>query len=57
MLAGKAHMERHNQVAGIEYRNICAEDKLETPSRARQCEEVLAFATKNITVRVVICIW
>ena len=31
MLAGKAYMERHNQVAGIVYRNICAEYKLETP--------------------------
>ena len=24
MLAGKAHMESHNQVAGIIHRNICA---------------------------------
>ncbi|KAK7922439.1 hypothetical protein WMY93_009341 [Mugilogobius chulae] len=32
MLAGKAYMERHNQVAGIVYRNICAEYGLETPS-------------------------
>ncbi|XP_051924320.1 uncharacterized protein LOC127602290 [Hippocampus zosterae] len=31
MLAGKAYMERHNQVAGIVYRNICAEYGLETP--------------------------
>ncbi|KAK7886240.1 hypothetical protein WMY93_025861 [Mugilogobius chulae] len=31
MLAGKACMERHNQVAGIVYRNICAEYGLETP--------------------------
>ncbi|KAM9816571.1 carbohydrate sulfotransferase 6 isoform X4 [Syngnathus typhle] len=32
MLAGKANMERHNQVAGIVYRNICAEYGLEAPS-------------------------
>ncbi|XP_078808275.1 uncharacterized protein LOC144994388 [Oryzias latipes] len=31
MLAGKACMERHNQVAGIIYRNMCAEYELETP--------------------------
>ena len=31
MLAGKAYMERHNQVAGIVYRNICVEYGLETP--------------------------
>ena len=31
MLAGKAYMERHNQVAGIVYRNICAEYNLEVP--------------------------
>ncbi|XP_054913489.1 uncharacterized protein LOC129377515 [Poeciliopsis prolifica] len=31
ILAGKAYMERHNQVAGIVYRNICAEYGLETP--------------------------
>uniref|UniRef100_A0A3B3HDB2 HAT C-terminal dimerisation domain-containing protein n=1 Tax=Oryzias latipes TaxID=8090 RepID=A0A3B3HDB2_ORYLA len=31
MLAGKAYMERHNQVAGIIYRNMCAEYGLETP--------------------------
>ncbi|CAL9694852.1 unnamed protein product [Knipowitschia caucasica] len=31
MLAGRAYMERHNQVAGIVYRNICAEYGLETP--------------------------
>uniref|UniRef100_A0A3P9J433 Carbohydrate sulfotransferase n=1 Tax=Oryzias latipes TaxID=8090 RepID=A0A3P9J433_ORYLA len=31
MLAGKAYMERHNQVAGIIYRNMCAEYELETP--------------------------
>ena len=31
MLAGKAYMECHNQVAGIVYRNICAEYGLETP--------------------------
>ncbi|XP_051914448.1 uncharacterized protein LOC127596235 [Hippocampus zosterae] len=31
MLAGKAYMERHNQVAGIVYRNNCAEYGLETP--------------------------
>ncbi|KAK7930437.1 hypothetical protein WMY93_006832 [Mugilogobius chulae] len=31
MLAVKAYMERHNQVAGIVYRNICAEYGLETP--------------------------
>ncbi|XP_055368950.1 uncharacterized protein LOC129604859 [Betta splendens] len=31
MLAGKAYMKRHNQVAGIVYRNICAEYGLETP--------------------------
>ena len=31
MLAGKAYMERHNQVAGIVYRNICTEYGLETP--------------------------
>ncbi|XP_055368940.1 uncharacterized protein LOC129604854 [Betta splendens] len=31
MLAGKAYMERHNQLAGIVYRNICAEYGLETP--------------------------
>ncbi|TWW64336.1 hypothetical protein D4764_03G0013440 [Takifugu flavidus] len=29
MLAGKAHMERHNQVAGKVYRNICTEYGLE----------------------------
>ncbi|KAK7881151.1 hypothetical protein WMY93_029560 [Mugilogobius chulae] len=28
---GKVYMERHNQVAGIVYRNICAEYGLETP--------------------------
>uniref|UniRef100_A0A087YQ23 Uncharacterized protein n=1 Tax=Poecilia formosa TaxID=48698 RepID=A0A087YQ23_POEFO len=31
MLAGKAYMERHNQVVGIVYRNICAEYGLEAP--------------------------
>ncbi|TWW69263.1 hypothetical protein D4764_18G0000690 [Takifugu flavidus] len=31
MLAGKAYMERHNQVAGIVYRNICTEYGLEVP--------------------------
>uniref|UniRef100_A0A087XGF1 Reverse transcriptase zinc-binding domain-containing protein n=2 Tax=Poecilia formosa TaxID=48698 RepID=A0A087XGF1_POEFO len=31
MLAGKAYMERHNQVASIVYRNICAEYGLEAP--------------------------
>ncbi|KAI3355858.1 hypothetical protein L3Q82_004410 [Scortum barcoo] len=31
MLAGKAYMERHNQVAGIVYRNICTEFGLEVP--------------------------
>uniref|UniRef100_A0A3B3HW39 Reverse transcriptase domain-containing protein n=1 Tax=Oryzias latipes TaxID=8090 RepID=A0A3B3HW39_ORYLA len=31
MLAGKAYMERHNQVAGIIYRNVCAKYGLETP--------------------------
>lgn len=29
MLAGRAHMERHDQVAGIGYRNSCAENGLE----------------------------
>ncbi|TWW73335.1 hypothetical protein D4764_15G0007290 [Takifugu flavidus] len=29
MLAGKEYMERHNQVAGIVYRNICTEYGLE----------------------------
>lgn len=29
MLAGRAFMEHHNQVAGIVYRNICAEYVLE----------------------------
>ncbi len=29
VLAGKAYIERHNQVAGIVYRNICAEYGLE----------------------------
>ena len=36
MLAKKAYMERHNQVAGIVYRNICAEYELETPGS--KCE-------------------
>ncbi|TWW73493.1 hypothetical protein D4764_15G0008870 [Takifugu flavidus] len=31
MFAGKAYMERHNQVAGIVYRNICTEYGLEVP--------------------------
>ncbi|KAF7649568.1 hypothetical protein LDENG_00139440 [Lucifuga dentata] len=31
MLAGTAYTERHNQVAGIVYRNICAEYGLEVP--------------------------
>lgn len=31
MLAGKAYLERHNQVAGIVYRNICTEYGLEVP--------------------------
>ena len=31
MLAMKAYMEHHNQVAGIVYRNICAEYGSETP--------------------------
>ncbi|KAK7925836.1 hypothetical protein WMY93_008146 [Mugilogobius chulae] len=31
MLAGKAYMELHNQLAGIVYRNICVEYGLETP--------------------------
>ncbi|KAJ0057310.1 hypothetical protein NL108_002264 [Boleophthalmus pectinirostris] len=31
MLAGKAYTERHNQVVGIVYGNICAEYRLETP--------------------------
>ncbi|TWW59309.1 hypothetical protein D4764_06G0008390 [Takifugu flavidus] len=31
MLAGKAYMEWHNQVAGIVYRNICTEYGLEVP--------------------------
>ncbi|TWW72943.1 hypothetical protein D4764_15G0003370 [Takifugu flavidus] len=31
MLAGKAYMERHNQVAGIVYRNICTKYGLEGP--------------------------
>ncbi|TWW53997.1 hypothetical protein D4764_0291640, partial [Takifugu flavidus] len=36
MLAGKAYMERHKQVAGIMYRNICTEYGLEVPgSRER----------------------
>ena len=31
MLAGSAYMERHNQVAGIVYRNICTQYGLEVP--------------------------
>ena len=31
MLAGKAYMERHNQVASIVHRNICTEYGLEVP--------------------------
>ena len=31
MQAGTAYMERHNQVAGIVYRNICTEYGLEVP--------------------------
>ncbi|KAF7659584.1 hypothetical protein LDENG_00296340 [Lucifuga dentata] len=31
MLAGTAYTEKHNQVAGIVYRNICAEYGLEVP--------------------------
>ncbi|KAF7649100.1 hypothetical protein LDENG_00146690 [Lucifuga dentata] len=31
MLAGTAYTERHNQVAGIVYRNICAKYRLEVP--------------------------
>lgn len=31
MLSGTSHLERHNKVAGIEYRNICAEYELEAP--------------------------
>ncbi|TWW61003.1 hypothetical protein D4764_05G0010930 [Takifugu flavidus] len=31
ILAGKTYMERHNQVAGIVYRNICTEYGLEVP--------------------------
>ncbi|TWW62748.1 hypothetical protein D4764_04G0013950 [Takifugu flavidus] len=31
MLAGKAYMERHNQVAGIVYRNICTKYGWEVP--------------------------
>lgn len=30
--AGEVHMERQNHVAAIEYRNICAEYGLETPT-------------------------
>ncbi|KAF7655094.1 hypothetical protein LDENG_00060930, partial [Lucifuga dentata] len=31
MLAGTAYTEKHNQVAGIVYRNVCAEYRLEVP--------------------------
>ena len=31
MLAHKAYLERHNQVAGIGYRNRCTETGLEVP--------------------------
>ena len=31
MLAGKAYVEHHNQVAGTVYRKICAEYGLKTP--------------------------
>ena len=31
MLAGSAYMERHNQVAGIVYRNICNQYGIEVP--------------------------
>ena len=31
MLAGSAYMDRHNQVAGIVYRNICTQYGLEVP--------------------------
>jgi len=31
MLAGTAYMERHNQVAGLVCRKICAEYRLEVP--------------------------
>ena len=35
MLAGKAYMGHHNQVAGIIHRNICAEHGLEVPGSRR----------------------
>lgn len=42
MLASKAYMDRHNQIAGIVYRNICTQDGLEKPrSTLDTCPKVV----------------
>ena len=49
MLAGKAHLERHKQVAGLIHRNICAEYGLKAPGSRR---ETPPMVTDNERVKI-----